>query len=88
MGSVPWVILCVAPDFVADEAFVVLSMFCFFYGEELDGVNVHGIRVLHCPGKKGPDATFSSKGSNSFLLSMEFACLPNPFIQHDGDVFD
>ena len=88
MGSVLWVILCVAPDFVADEAFVVLHMFCSFYGGELDGVNVHGIRVSYCPGEKRPDAASSSEGSDSFLLSIELACLPNPFIQHGGDVLD
>ena len=81
-------ILCVALDFVADEAFVVLHMFHSFYGGELDGIDVHGIMVLRCPGKKGPDAASSLEGSDSFLLSMEFACLPNPFIQHGGDIFD
>ena len=77
-----------APDFVTDEAFVVLHMFHFFYGGEPDGIDVHGVRVLHCSGKKRPDAASSSEGSNLFLLSMELACLPNPFIQRDGDVFD
>ena len=76
-------ILCVAPDFVADEAFVVLHMFRSFYGGELDG-----IRVSCCSGKKRPDAASSSEGSNLFLLSMELACLPNPFVQHGGDVLD
>ena len=88
MGSVLWVILCVAPDFVADEAFVVFHMFCFFYGGELDGIDVHGIRVLCCSGKKRPDATSSSEGSDSFLLSMKLACLSNPFVQRCGDVLD
>ena len=88
MGSVLWVILCVSPNFVTDEAFVVLHMFCSFYGREPDGVDVHGIWVLCCPGKKRPDAASSSEGSDLFLLSMELACLPNPFIQRDGDVFD
>ena len=88
MGSVLWVIFCVAPDFVADEAFVVLHMFRSFYRGELDGIDVHGIRVSHCPGKKRPDATSSSEGSDSFLLSIELACLPNPFVQRGGDVFD
>ena len=77
-----------ALDFVADEAFVVFHMFCFFYGEEPDGIDVHGVRVSCCPGEKGPDAASSSEGSDSFLLGMEFACLPNPFVQHGGDVFD
>ena len=77
-----------APDFVADEAFIMFHMFCSFYGGELDGVDVHGIRVLHCSGKKRPDAASSSEGSNSFLLSMELACLSNPFVQHCGDVLD
>ena len=88
MGLVLWVILCVAPDFVTDEAFVVLYMFCSFYGGEPDSINVHGIRVLHCSGKKRPDAASSSESSNSFLLSMELACLSNPFIQHGGNVLD
>ena len=77
-----------ASDFVTNEAFVVLHMFHSFYRGESDGVDVHGIRVSHCPGKKGPDAVSSSEGSDSFLLSMELACLPNPFVQHGGDVFD
>ena len=80
-------ILCVAPDFVEDEAFVVLHMFRSFYRGEPDGINVHGIRVSCCPGKKGPDAA-SSEGSDSFLLSMKFACLPDPFVQCGGDVLD
>ena len=88
MGSVLWVILCVASNFVTDEAFVVLHMFCSFYGEEPDGINVHGIGVSHCSGKKRPDAASSSESSNSFLLSMELACLSNPFVQHGGDVLD
>ena len=77
-----------APDFVADEAFVVLHMFHSFYRGEPDGVNVHGIKVSCCPGEKRPDAASSSEGSDLFLLSMEFACLPNPFIQHGGNVLD
>ena len=77
-----------APDFVADKAFVVLHMFCSFYGRELDGIDVHGIRVSRCPGEKRPDAASSLEGSNLFLLSMELACLPNPFVQRDGDVLD
>ena len=81
-------ILCMAPNFVANEAFVVLHMFCSFYRGEPDGIDVHGIRVLCCPGKKGPDAASSSEGSNSFLLSMESACLPDLFVQHGGDVLD
>ena len=88
MGSVPWVILCMAPDFMADEAFVVLHMFCSFYRGEPDGVDIHGIRVLHCPGEKRPDAASSSEGGDSFLLSMELACLPNPFVQYGGDILD
>ena len=80
MESVLWVIFCVAPDFVTDEAFVVLHIFRSFYGGELDGVDVHGIRVLCCPGKKRPDATSSLEDSDSFLLCMELACLPNLFI--------
>ena len=81
-------ILCVAPDFVADEAFVVLHMFRSFYGGEPDGVDVHGIRVSCCPEEKRPDAASSLEGNDSFLLSMELACLPNPFVQHGGDVLD
>ena len=77
-----------APDFVADEAFVVLHMFCFFYGGELDDIDVHGIRISRCPGEKRPDAASSSEGSNLFLLRMELACLPNPFVQCDGDILD
>ena len=88
MGSVLWVILCVAPNFVADEAFVVLYMFHSFYRGEPDGVDVHGIRVSHCPEEKRPDAASSSEGGDLFLLSMKFACLPNPFIQCGGDVLD
>ena len=88
MGSVLWVILCVVSNFVTDEAFVVLHMFCSFYGEEPDGINVHGIRISCCSGKERPDATSSSESSNLFLLSVELACLSNPFIQHDGDVLD
>ena len=88
MGSVLWVIFCVAPDFVIDEAFVVLHMFCSFYRGELNGINVHGIGVLCCSGKERPDATFFSESGDSFLLSMELACLSNPFIQRDGNVLD
>ena len=88
MGSVPWVILCVASDFVTDEAFVVLHMFHSFYRGESDGVDVHGIGVLCCSGKKRPDAASSSESSDSFLLSMELACLSNPFIQCGGNVLD
>ena len=81
-------ILCVAPDFVTDEAFIVLHMFCSFYRGELNGINVHGVGVSRCSGKERPDAVSSSESSNSFLLSMELACLSNPFIQHGGDVLD
>ena len=82
------VILDVAPNLVTDEAFIVLYMFSSFYGGETNGINVHGIRVSCCPGKERPDATSSSKSSDSFLLSMEFACLSNPLIQYGGDVLD
>ena len=88
MGSVPWVILCMASNFVADEAFVVLHMFCSFYEGEPDGIDVHGVGVLHCSGKERPDAASSLESSDSFLLSIELACLSNPFIQHGGDVLD
>ena len=81
-------ILCVASDFVTDEAFVVLYIFHSFYRGEPDGVNVHDVRVSRCSGKKRPDATSSSESSDSFLLGMELACLSNLFIQHGGDVLD
>ena len=81
-------ILGVAPDFVTDEAFIVLHIFCSFYRGEPNGIDVHGIRVLCCSGKERPDAASSLKSSNSFLLNMELACLSNPFIQHGGDVLD
>ena len=77
-----------ASDFVTDEAFIVLHMFCFFDRGELNSINVHGIGVLYCFGKERPNATSSSESSNSFLLCMELACLSNPFIQCGGDVFD
>ena len=77
-----------APDLVTDEAFVVLHMFCSFYGGELDGIDVHDIRVSCCSGKKRHDAASSLEGSDPFLLSMELACLPNPFVQCGGDVLD
>ena len=76
------------PNFVADEAFIVLHVFSSFYGGETNGINVHGIRVLCCPGKERSDATSSLESSDSFLLSMEFACLSNPLIQHGGNIFD
>ena len=88
MRSVPKVILCVASDFVTDEAFIVLHIFCSFHRGEPDGINVHGIRVSCCPGKERPDAPSFLESSDSFLLSMELACLSNPFIQHGGDVLD
>ena len=88
MGSVLWVILCMAPDFVTDEAFVVLHIFCSFYRGEPNGINVHGIGVSCCSGKERPDAASSSESSNLFLLSMELTCLSNPFIQYGGDVLD
>ena len=81
-------ILGVTPNFVTDEAFVVLHMFCSFYREEPNDINVHGIGVSHYFGKERPDAAFSSESSNSFLLSMELACLSNPFIQRGRDVLD
>ena len=87
-GSVLWVILYMAPDFVTNEAFVVLHMFHSFYRGELNGIDVHGIGVLCCSGKERPDAASSSESSNLFLLSMELACLFNPFIQRGGDVLD
>ena len=88
MESVPWVIFCMAPDFMTDEAFVVLHMFCFFYRGEPNGIDVHGIGVSRCSGKERPDAVSSSESSDLFLLSMELACLSNSFIQHGGDVLD
>ena len=81
-------ILGVAPNLVTDDAFIVLHMFSSFYGGEMNGINIHGIRVLCYPGKERPDATSSSESSNSFLLSMELACLSNLLIQHGGDVLD
>ena len=84
IGLVLWMILGVTPDFVTDEAFIMLHMFCSFYRGELNGIDVHGIRVSCCSGKEKPDATSSSESSNSFLLSVELACLFNPFIQHGG----
>ena len=88
MRSVPRVILGVAPNFVANKAFIVLHVFSSFYGGETNGINVHGIKVSCCPGKEKPDAFPSSESSDSFLLSMELACLSNPFVQHCGDVLD
>ena len=88
MGSVPWVIRCVASDFMTDKAFVVLHMSCSFYRGEPNSIDVHGIGVSHCFGKERPDAASSSESSDSFLLSMELACLSNPFIQCGGDVLD
>ena len=88
MGSVLWVILCVASNFVTDEAFVVLYMFCSFYRGEPNGIDVHGIGVSHCSGKERPDAASSLKSSNLFLLSVKLACLSNPLVQHGGDVLD
>ena len=88
MGSVLQVILGVAPNFMTDEAFIVLHIFCSFYRGELDGINVHGVRISCCSRKERPDAASSLKSSNSFLLSMVLACLSNPFIQHGGDVLD
>ena len=88
MRLVPRVILGVAPNLVTDEAFIVFHMFSSFYGREANGINVHGIRVSCCPGKERPDATSSLESSDSFLLSMELACLSNPLIQHSGDIFD
>ena len=77
-----------ASNFVTDEAFVVLHMFCSLYRGESNGINIHGIGVSCCSGKERPDAASSSESSDSFLLSMELACLSNPFIQHDGEVLD
>ena len=88
MRSVSRVILDVAPYFMVDEAFIVLHVFSSFYGGETNGINVHGTRISCHPGKERPNATFFSESSNSFLLSMELACLSNPLIQHGGDVFD
>ena len=88
MGSVPQMILGVAPNFVTDEAFIVLHMFCSFYRGEPNGIDLHGIRISCCSGKERPDATSSLESSDSFLLSVELACLSNPFIQHDGDILD
>ena len=82
------VVLDVAPNLVTYEAFIVLHMFSSFYRGETNGINIHGIRVSCCPKKERPDASSSLESSNSFLLSMEFACLSNPLIQHGGDVFD
>ena len=73
---------------MTDEAFVMLHMFCSFYGGEPDGVDVHSVGVLCCSGKKRPDAASSLESSDLFLLSMELACLSNPFIQHGEDVLD
>ena len=81
-------ILGVAPNFVTDEAFIVPHMFCSFYRGELDGIDVHSVRISCCSGKERPDAASSSESSNSFLLSMELACLSNSFIQHGEDVLD
>ena len=88
MRSVLRVILGVAPNLVTDEACIVLHMFSSFYKGEMNGINVHGIRISCCPAKKRPDATFSSESIDSFLLSVELACLSNPLIQHGGDVLD
>ena len=88
MGLVSWMILGMAPNLVTDEAFIVLHMFCSFYKGELNGINVHGVRISCCPGKERHDATSSLESSSSFLLSVELACLSNPFVQHGGDVPD
>ena len=81
-------ILGVTPDFVTDEAFIMLHMFCSFYRGEPNGIDVHGVGVSHCSGKEKPDAASSLESSNLFLLSMELACLSNPLIQCGGDVLD
>ena len=75
-------------NFVTDKALVVFHIFSSFYGGEMNGINVHGIRISCHPKKERSDATSSSESSNWFLLSMELACLSNPFIQHGGDIFD
>ena len=82
------VIFGMTPNLVTDEALVVFHMFSSFYGGEMNGINVHGIRALHCSGKERSDATSSLESSNLFLLSMELACLSNPLIQCSGDIFD
>ena len=82
------VVLDVAPNLVTDEAFIVLHMFSSFYRGETNGINVHDIRVLCHSGKERPDATSSLESSNSFLLSMELACLSNPLIQRGGNILD
>ena len=88
MRSVSGVILGVAPNLVTDEAFIMLHMFCSFYKGELNGINVHGVRISCCPGKERHDATSSLESSSSFLLSVELACLSNPLIQCGGNIFD
>ena len=88
MWSIPRVVLGVTSNFVTDEALVVFHMFSSFYGGEMNDINVHGIGVSRCSGKKRLDAASSLESSDSFLPSMELACLSNPFIQHGGDVLD
>ena len=86
--SILRVVLGVIPNFVTDEALVVFHIFSSFYRGEINGINIHGIRILCCPRKERSDATSSLESSDLFLLSMELACLSNPLIQHGGDIFD
>ena len=88
MRLISRVILGVTSNLVTDEALVVFHIFGSFYRREMNGINVHGIGVSHHSGKKRSDATSFSESSNPFLLSVELACLSNPFIQHSGDIFD
>ena len=74
------VILGVISNFMTNEIFIVLHMFNSFNGREVNGIDVHGIGISYCPEKEGSDAASSSKSSNLFLLSMEFACLFESFI--------
>ena len=83
MWSILRVVLGMTSNFVTNEALVVFHMFSFFYGGERNG-----IEVSCCPGKERPDASSSLESSDSFLLSMELACLSNLLIQHGGDVLD
>ena len=88
MRSASRVILGVTSNLMINETFVVLHVFSSFNRREVNGVNIHGIGILSCPRKEGPNAASSSESGNSLLLSMEFACLFNPFVQHSRGIFD
>ena len=74
------VVLGMTSNFMTNEALVLFHMFSSFYGGERNGIDVYGIGVSCCPGKERPDASSFLESSDSFLLSMELACLSNPLI--------